>query len=167
MKIKVIFFSLFLCIGLNASILEEKKYPSNEIIKKVFVKQTNINNEDVLVKLDAALNYIDDQNFLNNYKKHLLKNLVMLNYQAFLLNEDKDKLIKIAEYLFPTSMCAAYQFQDDLIRQINNTSQFFIKNNEEAKILESSFLYMQEKYLNEAQQQFQPEESFFIENCTK
>ena len=44
------------------------------------------------------------------------------------MSNNNEELNKIAHYIFPLSMCSAYQFRDDLIRVIDESSAFYITN---------------------------------------
>jgi hypothetical protein len=144
-----------------------KTYPNNKTINKVFNKTHQEATEKNIEVLNIMLKNIDKEEYITPYKRYLLKNLAMLNYQAFLFNGQKNKLLQTAKYIFPLSMCAAYQFKDDLIRQLDKSFEIFIKTDHDKAILGNSFKEMDSIYLNKTYKEFNPKQEFFIENCTK
>jgi hypothetical protein len=165
--ILTLFIGLFLNAEENQKTENKPTYPSNNLITKVFSKSPTVTTESNVVNLKNMMIYVDEQKYFSPYKKHLVKNLSMLNYKAILMVDNDAELKKIASYIFPLSMCAAYQFRDDLIRIMQETSSFYVKTEEENNTYFKAFEKMGNLYLKEAQENFQPDNNFFIKKCSK
>jgi len=79
---------------------------------------------------------------------------------------NEEELIKIAKYIFPLSMCGAYQFREDFTRAIGEVNFIYIKDQQEQKDLMTAFTKMNTLYLEKAQKEFNPDAIFFKENCS-
>jgi len=142
---------------------ETIKYPTNDKITKVFSKSLS---EDQKSVINDILIFVDTKEFFSDYKKHLIKHLSTLNYKAMLNVNNEEELIKIAKYIFPLSMCGAYQFREDFTRAIGEVNFIYIKDQQEQKDLMTAFTKMNTLYLEKAQKEFNPDAIFFKENCS-
>lgn len=142
----------------------KKTYPSNELITKLFKKSADMSDRNIYI-LNTMLLSIDEEKYFSDYKKYLIKNLSMLNYKASIMHENDKELTQIAKYIFPLSICAAYQFKDDLMRVLQGTSSYYITSQKEKSNYIDAFQKMNKLYLQEKQDNFNPEASFFEKNC--
>ena len=156
-----------LVVVLSFSLFSENNLTTNErITNSIESKILNINNTEVeLDYITEMLDFLDSKENYSSEQIKAIKLLSLLNFEAMTFHNNEVELLKIAKNIFSPSMCGAYFFQDDFLRALNETNQYFIQSEDDLNKLKSAFSKMESLFLIEAQKQFSQSNIDFEELC--
>lgn len=164
---KYIFISLVFLLSFNifSKNIDLTKNEKLAISLENKIQKINQNNLD-LSNIKEMLDFVDKKENYSEEQIKVIKILSILNFEAMIFYDNEKELLNIAKKIFRPSMCGAYFFKDDFIRALNETNQFFIKNENDMNNLISSFKKMEDLFLLEAHKRISKIEVDFTEICS-